>query len=126
MSGWPRSRFLRPGCCGLIHLLLSLVPIARNDVVFQGMMLLILHLERLPFVVHQFHSNLAIAAVLLGIRRRVVQNVLITNGIIDGMENNQYRVLVGKDAKFMDFIYRLKPTFAAKFISSRMKAILEN
>ena len=30
--------------------------------------------------------------------------------IIDAMENERYRVLVGKDAAFMDFIYRLNPS----------------
>ena len=46
--------------------------------------------------------------------------------IIDGMERNQYRILVGKDATFMDFIYRLKPTYAAKLIYSKMKAHLKS
>ena len=40
--------------------------------------------------------------------------------IIDGMERNQYRVLVGKDATFMDLLYRLKPRNAAKLIYSKM------
>lgn len=43
--------------------------------------------------------------------------------IIGGMENNLYRVLVGKDAKFMDFLYRLNPKAAAAFISKKMKRI---
>jgi short-subunit dehydrogenase len=46
--------------------------------------------------------------------------------IIDGMENNQYRVLVGSDAKFMDFIYRLNPKTAAKFIANKMKQLIAN
>jgi short-subunit dehydrogenase len=45
--------------------------------------------------------------------------------IVDGMENNRYRVLVGKDASFMDLIYRLNPKRAAKFISDKMKALLQ-
>ncbi|WMJ74188.1 SDR family oxidoreductase [Cytophagaceae bacterium ABcell3] len=44
--------------------------------------------------------------------------------IIKGMEANSYRILVGSDAKFMDFIYRLNPKFAAKFIYSKMKSLL--
>ena len=44
--------------------------------------------------------------------------------IIDGMEQNRYRVLVGKDAKFMDSLYRLNPAYAAKLIYSKMKALL--
>lgn len=46
--------------------------------------------------------------------------------IVEGMERDQYRILVGKDAKFLDFIYRLNPKFAAKFISSKMKERLKN
>src|SRR5438552_11824784 len=46
--------------------------------------------------------------------------------IIDGMENNSYRVLVGSDAKFMDFICRLNPAYAAKFIYNKMKAMLRD
>jgi short-subunit dehydrogenase len=45
--------------------------------------------------------------------------------IIDGMERNQYRVLVGKDATFMDLLYRLKPGYAAKLIYSKMKEHLK-
>lgn len=44
--------------------------------------------------------------------------------IINGMENNSYRVLVGKDAKIMDFLYRLNPRSAAKSISQKMKRLL--
>jgi len=43
--------------------------------------------------------------------------------IIDGMENNSYRVLVGKDARFMDFFYRLTPQRAANLITGKMKGI---
>lgn len=44
--------------------------------------------------------------------------------IIDGIEQNRYRVLVGSDATFMDFIYRLSPKHAAGFIYQQMKALL--
>ena len=44
--------------------------------------------------------------------------------IIAGMEQNKYRVLVGKDAKFLDLFYRFNPASAAKFISSKMKRLL--
>jgi hypothetical protein len=46
--------------------------------------------------------------------------------VIDGMERNQYRVLVGKDAKIMDFICRLRPRYAANLIYSKMKERLQN
>lgn len=44
--------------------------------------------------------------------------------IIAGMEHDRYRVLVGKDAKLMDAIYRLHPERAAAFIYRQMKALL--
>lgn len=44
--------------------------------------------------------------------------------IIDGIEQNRYRVLVGSDAAFMDFIYRLNPQRAANFIYKQMKSLL--
>jgi short-subunit dehydrogenase len=44
--------------------------------------------------------------------------------IIDGIEQDRYRILVGSDAAFMDFIYRLSPGRAAKFIYTQMKALL--
>lgn len=44
--------------------------------------------------------------------------------IVAGMEKNRYRVLVGSDAAFMDFIYRLNPRRAAEFIAKQMKSLL--
>ena len=44
--------------------------------------------------------------------------------IIAGMEQNRYRVLVGSDAAFLDFIYRLSPQRAANFIFKQMKSLL--
>ena len=46
--------------------------------------------------------------------------------IINAMENNEYRILVGKDASFMDFIYRLNPKRAARFINNKMQSLLSN
>lgn len=44
--------------------------------------------------------------------------------IVDGMEQDSYRVLVGSDANFMDFLYRVNPKYAAGFIHKKMKSIL--
>jgi len=44
--------------------------------------------------------------------------------ILHGMETNQYRILVGSDSKFMDFLCRLAPEFATNFIAKKMKALL--
>jgi short-subunit dehydrogenase len=45
--------------------------------------------------------------------------------ILSGIQANQYRVLVGSDAKLMDFLYRLNPKRAARFIYDQMKALLK-
>jgi len=45
--------------------------------------------------------------------------------IIDAMEADRYRVLVGQDARFMDFIYRLHPERAAKFIREKLRGLLK-
>lgn len=42
--------------------------------------------------------------------------------ILAGMERNQFRVVVGKDAKFLDWLYRLNPRYATHFIQKKMKA----
>lgn len=44
--------------------------------------------------------------------------------ILDGMEQDAYRVMVGGDAKLMDRLYRLSPRRAAAFIARQMKALL--
>jgi short-subunit dehydrogenase len=44
--------------------------------------------------------------------------------IIDGMEKDRYRVLVGKDAKFMDVFCRFNPKSAAGLIGKKMKGFL--
>lgn len=44
--------------------------------------------------------------------------------ILDAMEKNKYRALIGPDAKFMDFIYRISPKFTNGFIAKRMGKLL--
>jgi len=44
--------------------------------------------------------------------------------ILDGMEKDAYRVIVGSDARFLDRIYRLHPRWAAGFIANKMKDLL--
>ncbi len=46
--------------------------------------------------------------------------------IIEGMEQNRYRVLVGKDAKMMDLLYRLNPAYAAGLIAKKMGTLLSS
>ncbi|MEO6547985.1 MAG: SDR family oxidoreductase [Ferruginibacter sp.] len=45
--------------------------------------------------------------------------------IIGGIEQNRYRILVGKDARFMDLFYRFNPKSAAELISKKMKTLLQ-
>jgi NAD(P)-dependent dehydrogenase (short-subunit alcohol dehydrogenase family) len=44
--------------------------------------------------------------------------------IVRGIEEGKSRVLVGKDAAFMDKFYRLSPSFAARTIAKKMRALL--
>jgi NAD(P)-dependent dehydrogenase (short-subunit alcohol dehydrogenase family) len=44
--------------------------------------------------------------------------------ILDGMEGNAYRVMVGNDARMMDALYRINPSGAASFIARQMKDLL--
>ncbi|WP_027108899.1 SDR family NAD(P)-dependent oxidoreductase [Lacticigenium naphthae] len=41
--------------------------------------------------------------------------------ILEGMEHNDYRILVGKDTRMMDKLYRLAPKKAAEMIAKKMK-----
>jgi short-subunit dehydrogenase len=45
--------------------------------------------------------------------------------IVEAMETDRYRVLVGQDARFMDFIYRLHPERAARYIREKLKGLLK-
>ncbi len=40
--------------------------------------------------------------------------------IIDTIENEKVRLVLGKDSKMMDFLYRIRPSFAARLISKKM------
>ena len=44
--------------------------------------------------------------------------------MIEAMERNRYRVLVGNDARLMDFFYRLNPKSAVGLITKRMRGLL--
>jgi short-subunit dehydrogenase len=44
--------------------------------------------------------------------------------IVDGMEKNKFHVLVGSDAKMMDFLVRLMPERAAMIIYTQMRSLL--
>lgn len=44
--------------------------------------------------------------------------------ILDGVEQDRYRIFVGSDASMMDFFYRLNPQRAARLIYNQMKSLL--
>lgn len=44
--------------------------------------------------------------------------------ILNGIEQDRYRVLVGSDAAFLDLLYRISPQRAARFIFKQMKSLL--
>jgi len=44
--------------------------------------------------------------------------------IIDGIEKDRYSIFVGRDAAFMDLIYRLSPKRAANYIFRQMQSLL--
>ena len=44
--------------------------------------------------------------------------------ILDGVERNAYRVLIGRDAKLMDLFYRVNPSGAAALIARQMKGLI--
>jgi NAD(P)-dependent dehydrogenase (short-subunit alcohol dehydrogenase family) len=44
--------------------------------------------------------------------------------IIDGMARDQFQVYVGRDASLMNWLYRLSPRRATRFMFDRMKALL--
>jgi short-subunit dehydrogenase len=46
------------------------------------------------------------------------------NAILDGMERNAYRVVIGRDAKLMDLLYRVNPKGAAAFIARQMRGLI--
>jgi short-subunit dehydrogenase len=44
--------------------------------------------------------------------------------ILDGMERNAYRVVIGRDARLMDIFYRVNPSGAAALIARQMKGLI--
>ena len=56
--------------------------------------------------------------------RKVLAADQAARDILDGVERNRFRVLVGSDAKFLDALYRMAPKRAAAFISKQMKDLL--
>jgi len=45
--------------------------------------------------------------------------------ILDGIERDRFRVLVGADARLLDFLYRLNPARATGFIARQLKGLMQ-
>jgi NAD(P)-dependent dehydrogenase (short-subunit alcohol dehydrogenase family) len=58
--------------------------------------------------------------------RRVYPADRAARDILDGMQRNSFRVLVGSDAKLLDRFYRLSPKRATAFIAGQMKDLLSH
>jgi NAD(P)-dependent dehydrogenase (short-subunit alcohol dehydrogenase family) len=75
-------------------------------------------------------SNSGVAIPAIGgnadeMARRVYPADKAAQDIVNGMERNAYRVLVGRDARLMDLLYRVNPSGAASFIGRQMKGLLD-
>ncbi|MBW2962099.1 hypothetical protein [Mesonia aestuariivivens] len=46
--------------------------------------------------------------------------------IITAIEKNKYRATIGKDAKFLDKLYRLAPQYAVNLITKKMKSMSQS
>ncbi len=56
---------------------------------------------------------------------KVMSAVKASEKIVEAMEKNIFRVMVGSDASFMDKLYRLMPVFAKNFIAKKMASLLK-
>src|ERR1035437_5126385 len=98
MAGIPQStggglrtaatrRILASNSASLLHFLPCAVAFAGDDVVLERLVLLVLDEQRMALFIDQFHAQLAIAAVLLGVRRVVDHLVLGADGGVDILED---------------------------------------
>jgi hypothetical protein len=57
--------------------------------------------------------------------RRLTTAESAATQVLDGMERNAYRVLIGRDAKLMDLLYRVNPSGAAALIARQMQGLIQ-
>lgn len=57
---------------------------------------------------------------------KMTSAVAAAQTIIQGIKKEKYRILIGSDAKMMDFLYRLTPRKATELIAKQMKGLLKN
>ena len=72
------------------------------------------------------NSGVTIAATAGTAPRKIYPADQAARDILDGMERNRFRVLVGPDAKSLDRFYRLSPRRATAFIAGQMKDLLSH
>jgi NAD(P)-dependent dehydrogenase (short-subunit alcohol dehydrogenase family) len=72
------------------------------------------------------NSGVTVGATAEASARRVYPADRAARDILDGMERNRFRVLVGPDAKLLDRFYRLSPKRATAFIAGQMKDLLSH
>jgi short-subunit dehydrogenase len=68
--------------------------------------------------------NLPAGADVEKLARNLTTPEIAADQILDGMERNAYRVLIGRDARLMDLFYRVNPSGAAALIARQMKGLL--
>jgi len=72
------------------------------------------------------NSGVAIPGAAAGSAQRITTAERAAADILDGVERDAYRVLIGSDAKMMDRFYRLSPRRAAGLIATKMKQLLDH
>ncbi|SEM81045.1 Short-chain dehydrogenase [Mucilaginibacter gossypiicola] len=58
--------------------------------------------------------------------RKILSATEAAQMMIAGIEKDKYRIIVGKDARIMDILYRLNPKSAATMITKQMSKILSH
>lgn len=71
------------------------------------------------------NSGVTIPGAGSGSAQKITTPERAADDILDGVERDAYRVLIGGDAKMMDRMYRLSPRRAAGLIASKMKQLLD-
>lgn len=71
------------------------------------------------------HSGVRIEASPATSRRRIMPADDAARQILDGMERDAFRVIVGRDASMMDKLYRLAPRRATALLARQMKDLLD-
>ncbi|HEX8020729.1 SDR family oxidoreductase [Mucilaginibacter sp.] len=61
-----------------------------------------------------------------GKARKILTAAEAAQIMITGIEKDKYRIIVGKDARIMDILYRLNPKSAATMITKQMSKILSH